>query len=105
MPGQLQQHPLLGIRLGSLAGGDAKERRLEQVDTANQPCCPRVALAGLVTIGMVEESGRPTLRIDLGDRIRPGGEQSPEGLQILRSRESAGRSDDRDRSVTHTAKA
>src|SRR6516225_6897479 len=103
VPDKLQQHALLGIHLGGLAGRDAEERRLEEIDAIDQPGCPGVALARLATVWMIKKFLGPALRIDLGDGVLPGIEQPPESFQVLCPRKPAGCSDDRDRSVTHTA--
>src|SRR5208283_5637823 len=97
-PDKLQQQPLLGVHLCCLAGGDAEKRRLEQIDPRDQPGSPGVALAALASIRMEVKSGRPSLRVNFGDCISPRDEQPPELLQVPGPRESAGSSDDRNRS-------
>ena len=101
VPHELQQQPLLRVHLHRLARRDPKERRFELGDLVDQTGRPSIALAGLATSGMIEKSGRPSLRADLRDRIPAAGEQAPELLEAVASGKSAGCADDRDRTVRH----
>ena len=76
----------------------------EQIDAAQEPGRPGVALAGLRLVRMVIETGRPALRVYLGYRISTGDEQLPKRLQIRCARKPAGGADDGDpqvRALTH----
>src|SRR5215813_1789784 len=105
MPDELQQQTLLWIHLRRLAGRDTEEGRLEEIDAIDQPGRPGVALAWFATVWMIKKLSGPALRVDFRDRVLPGSEQSPESFQVLCPRKPAGCSDDRNRSVTHSARA
>ena len=104
VPDEFQQQPLLRIHLRRFARRDPEEGRLEQIDAGDQPGRPSIALARLAAVGMVIEAGRPPPVVDLGDRIARRCEQLPELLEVFGPGESAGRSDDRDRFVSHSVR-
>ena len=101
MPDQFEQQSLLRIHLRRLARRNPEKRRLEPTDIGQQPSRPGITLAGLAAARMVIEAGRPPFCINLGDRIGPRDQQTPERLQPGGARKPAGSADDRDRPVTH----
>ena len=90
LPGDLEEHALLGVEEDRLARRDAEEVRVEAVDGFEEPAAPREVEAVQVLLG-------PARVRDLADGLRAGSQEFPEGRGPVCPGEPAADADDRDR--------
>ena len=97
LPAHLQHHALLRIQQLGLDGRNPEEGVVELVDFVYE----RAEATGLAPDRTVPEdlapAPHPRPRNSFGDRVAPGFQHAPEGLDVVRPGEAAGHADDRDR--------
>jgi len=93
LPGQLQQHTLLGVHQGRLAGRDAEEGGIEQGDIPDGTGLEGIAGTGVMLVGMEETVLGPTLRINFGYKIAAVQQVLPE-MGLVRAGKPEGVTDD-----------
>lgn len=71
LPDHFQRHALLRIDARRLARRDAEELGIECLHVVDEPAPPRVELARLPRIGVVDLRQIEPVRRDLGDRVGP----------------------------------
>ena len=96
-PGHLQQQAMLRIHERSLARGDAKKLRIEQVNVLDKSAPAAIGLAWLAWIRMVKLSNVPAIGWNLRHRVHSVAEELPKGLRVIGSaRKSAADPNDGD---------